>query len=506
MSRRSAAWVALITLWLGLAVPIAWRSSGEAVDDFFITYRFAQNLAEGQGFVFNPGERVFGTTAPGHGLMLAGLHVLTGVALEALGTASTLVAFLALALLVVRTSDRRPEAALGGTLVLTSPYLWLHNGSELPVALALLALAAALGPPAVPAGRGELPGRRSWLAGAIAGLAVWFRPDAGLAVAAEGVLRWWRRRSLPWRYGLAAAAVLAGGLGLAWAWFGQPLPATLEAKRFQAQWRPEVWRSGWDFWIGALRGLHRWYGAGLPLLAVVGALGLRPLWRRGGRVLRQLLLYGLGVAVAYPLLGVPFYPWYVLATFILWLYSLAFATGALARRCTTFFGPAVGSRLLASVAAAWLLVATLGGSFDQARWMWTRGLRNDLKVYYQAAGNWLQDQTRVDEEVAYVEVGMVAYYSRRPVHDLLGLVTAGAFEKLESRGLDGAFLDHPTPWVLCFDRLRGLQGPVCEAPWFQRAYEPAARFEKPGSEVYLRLYRRRAGAPLPIDSGHEHTP
>src|SRR5262245_59492914 len=32
------------------------------VDDAFIVYRYAANLAHGQGFVFNPGERVEGVT------------------------------------------------------------------------------------------------------------------------------------------------------------------------------------------------------------------------------------------------------------------------------------------------------------------------------------------------------------------------------------------------------------------------------------------------------------
>src|SRR5204862_5158672 len=31
---------------------------GGASDDIFITYRYASNLAEGAGFVFNPGERL----------------------------------------------------------------------------------------------------------------------------------------------------------------------------------------------------------------------------------------------------------------------------------------------------------------------------------------------------------------------------------------------------------------------------------------------------------------
>ena len=33
-------------------------------DDAYITYRYARNLADGAGFVYNPGERVLGTTPP----------------------------------------------------------------------------------------------------------------------------------------------------------------------------------------------------------------------------------------------------------------------------------------------------------------------------------------------------------------------------------------------------------------------------------------------------------
>ena len=34
------------------------------IDDSFITYRYAQNLVDGHGLVYNPGERVLGTTTP----------------------------------------------------------------------------------------------------------------------------------------------------------------------------------------------------------------------------------------------------------------------------------------------------------------------------------------------------------------------------------------------------------------------------------------------------------
>ena len=41
------------------------------VDDPYITYRYARNLAEGRGFIYNPDERVLGTTAPLYAMLLA---------------------------------------------------------------------------------------------------------------------------------------------------------------------------------------------------------------------------------------------------------------------------------------------------------------------------------------------------------------------------------------------------------------------------------------------------
>src|SRR5689334_227035 len=61
-------------LYLGLAMAmallailvrswIAWRTH-YTLDDALISLRYAENLAQGHGFVFNPGERILGTTTP----------------------------------------------------------------------------------------------------------------------------------------------------------------------------------------------------------------------------------------------------------------------------------------------------------------------------------------------------------------------------------------------------------------------------------------------------------
>src|SRR5580700_1207941 len=57
-------------LWLlGLAGIIRILFAGRLLpdglfDDAYITFRYAANLARGFGLVFNPGERVLGTTSP----------------------------------------------------------------------------------------------------------------------------------------------------------------------------------------------------------------------------------------------------------------------------------------------------------------------------------------------------------------------------------------------------------------------------------------------------------
>jgi len=50
------------------------------VDDAYITFRYARNLANGVGFVYNAGERVLGTTTPAYTLLLAALSRLGGFA------------------------------------------------------------------------------------------------------------------------------------------------------------------------------------------------------------------------------------------------------------------------------------------------------------------------------------------------------------------------------------------------------------------------------------------
>ncbi|HMB54394.1 MAG TPA: hypothetical protein VKU40_13830, partial [Thermoanaerobaculia bacterium] len=435
-SLRVAAAALLFAL---VAAPFAYRFVDYAVDDFFITYRYADNLADGDGLVFNPGERVFGTTAAGLALLLAAGNGVTGVAIPRLATALTWLSLVALATLLFTEAHQRrrgAEAIAGGLLVVSSLFVWLHNGSEIHPALLMLAGAAALAHLDRP--------RSDATAGVLAGFVAWLRPDAVLGTGIVGVLAWWRRRRLPWVYGVVAAVLLAAGLAAAWAWFGDALPVTLGAKRLQARWQPGTWPSGLAFWPAAARHVGA-YSAGRMLwpIVAVGALGLVPMLRQGGPAMRALVLYAAALFVAYPLLGVPLYPWYALPLLVVLLYGYAFAAGAAARwlwRLASERGwPRLAAGALAAVvvaAAAWPIAVEPGQrSLRTAR----TGVYPIHTWNYRDAGEAIERFTEPGTVVAAVEVGTLGYHSDRPIHDLLGLVSPSALPGVAAGDLAAAF-------------------------------------------------------------------
>ncbi len=482
-------------VFLALGAAFAHRIAGQTADDFFITYHYAQNLVAGSGFVFNPGQWVLGTTAPGWGLCLALLHQLCGVAIPLLGSWTTGL-FLALGCGLLLQEGvrigRGLEAFLGGLFVMTAVYFWSHNGFELYAVFFVLLLAA------------RALQSRPAVAGALAGLAVWGRPDAALVAAALGgwlaLDRRWREM---WRYGLVLAAVVGSGLLLAFVFYGSPLPGTLEAKRLQAAWMPGIWPSGRDFWLEGMRWARDAFaGSRLPWLLVLGFPGLFLLLRRRSPGLLLLGLQGLITLVSYPLLGVPFYTWYSIPVLMALLYGTAFAVGEVTRR---LLAGAVGwgSWHRWAVLALGLVVLPLPVELAERSIGSYRGFQGMPRFeLYREAGLWLHRNTPADSTVGFVEVGTIAYYSRREVHDLLGLVTPEALPYVARGDLAAYLREHPTDYFLTTGHLAGMLRSITEAPWFVAQYEVAAEIRAHGAT--LTIYGRVPDAGAGTEEKGEH--
>ncbi|MCU0726750.1 MAG: hypothetical protein MUE73_13345 [Planctomycetes bacterium] len=204
--------------------------SDYTLDDSFITYRYAENIAAGRGFVYNPGERELGTTTPLYTLLLAILARL-GAGTGPCGAAIGILSF-------------------GGTVVL-SRHLALKAGAT-PVLAGLFGLALCVCPPLL---RDAISGMETslyaflclavvalCLDGRMAGFCVvgaacfLTRPDGAIVLAACGIHDLLtRRRGFP-RWAMYAAVVAA--LSLPWfvfsfAYFGILLPNSGFAKLLQ---------------------------------------------------------------------------------------------------------------------------------------------------------------------------------------------------------------------------------------------------------------------------------
>jgi hypothetical protein len=475
-----AALLAAALLWLAIAALLSAHLAGRSLDDFFITYRYAQNLAQGHGLVFNPGERVFGTTAPGLALLLAAAHLLTRIPIHWLGTLSSALSLTGIALLLLAGTEaggRRVEAWVGGTLLLTNTFLWACHGAEGPVVVMLLLLAARWGE------------ERPVLAGVTAGFAVWCRPDAGLAVGLLGLLLWGERRRLPRRFGIAALVVILLGAALALVYFDGVLPNSWRAK--QAEAFGPAGTSGLLFWPASLPLLRRHLGVALPWVLALGVAGQWPLFRWGGRPGRLLALQALALALAYPALGVNLAPWYILPILIALLYGVVFAAGAAGRMAAERFNGRPATWAGGLLAAGLLAPAVL--SIGSRGLTWYRGSGHPLHFEgYREAGLWIGKDSEPRDAIACKEVGTLAYFSQRRVEDLQGLVTPRSIPFSARGDTIGAFLAKPTRYLVTRPGLEAGMSRLETRRWFRRSYGEAVRFD-PGTGDWTLVYKARPG-------------
>lgn len=259
---------------VALALVYAWRLRWVS-EDAYISFRYARNLIEGHGLVFNVGERVEGYTnflwtllvAPGLALGLEPLTISSWLGLGA--TAVSLFLLLSLHGRIVGPGARVPVAVV--TLALN--YTWAcfsTSGLETSLLVALLAGTMILL-------LDDAPSKRA-AAGALAALAMMTRPDAALLIPPAIAFLALERRGM--RRFVRDALVFLGPLLLVFApyfvwrssYYGHVFPNTYYAK---AAYLPHYEQGLIYVWELARR-YFLWAFVPLPLIwAVRGALRRR---------------------------------------------------------------------------------------------------------------------------------------------------------------------------------------------------------------------------------------
>jgi hypothetical protein len=395
----------LALLYVGLVTTSLYLVYSQwAYDDPFITYRYAQNLAAGNGFVYNPGERILSTTTPLFTLLLAALSPLWNDLPHLANLISALsMAIGGLFLWDLARSWKTPWVGWAALFLYPLfPLIVTTFGSETPLYLAFCLGAFAF------------YARRNYnLAACLAALAVLTRPDGILAPAVLAVDYWIRvRRPIPWTAILIFSGLLLPWFLFAWIYFGSPLPVTLAAKQHQGamaisqRFAPGLltvlrpYLKQWYFWIEL----------GLALLGVIWMIWHARIWLL---FLSWTALYFIG----YTVLGVSRYFWYYAPLAPGFLAVVGLGITAIFDVWTNHRPSS--TRLLWWICFGGIVILALG----QGIHLWRmRAVSNPRLLAYQAAGDWLRDNTPVTARVGALEIGAIGYYAQRPIIDFAGLI------------------------------------------------------------------------------------
>ena len=410
---------------------LAWPLRGYITDDTFIHLQYAHHVAAGDGFVFNPGERVYGSTSPLWVFLLAGAMA-TG--LDGLLAAKVLGALALLGSLVlwsrlVRRTLAAPWLRVLSTLVWAChawQSRWGLSGMETPLAVVLV-----LG--GLVAFTASDPwGSRPRLAATLWALAALTRPECTLLLVVWGVLLVidhgpvaGARRVVS---GLWPALLIEGGwLVFARRYFGTFWPNTLAAKAAGGE--------GWDYRIEQLLRQGAIVAAtdGAVLVLLLAALSVSVV--RGARLRRTPSVRFLPwvwlvmVPLLYVVRGVPVLSRYLvpLLPVLAWL-----AWRTLDRAFIARDGNAPAPAAVARHARIVLIAGGTIAAFALAQNLvtWQRIVRPQVESFSAGLhaslipwGRWFDEHAEPDAVIAAPDIGALGYYGHRRVLDLAGLVS-----------------------------------------------------------------------------------
>jgi hypothetical protein len=445
-ARRAGGWeLWLLGLVFFLVPPGYVLYTGNVWEDYFITFRFSRNLAQGKGLVFQPGERVQGFTSPINTLLPAVFDWMNGSrdyefalwAYRLVSAAAFGAAGLFLTNLVRRESGPGDAAPVVFPLLLILDFkavAFSANGQESAFMLLFLAL-----------GFGCLYGgpAENWrlLGVSWAGLLL-TRPDGCVYIVILSFVSL-VNGTVPARKQLAAlakAAALAAVLYLPWiitatVYYGSPVPHTVIAKSVGQPDSPvgvELVKrvlkgvvdvapltsapiyanvGGWPWWVAAFC---------LALGLCCACYWLIPSSDRLGRMASLAYLLGclyLSFYSARSYNGAPF-PWYLPPVNLFGLIVLARAPGTLLAK----FGPAESVRMYGGLIQAGI-VAGMAGIFlmgCQEMRIQQRAIEQSVRV---PLGQWLAENVAPSETVYSEALGYFGFFGECHMLDWPGLVS-----------------------------------------------------------------------------------
>ena len=468
LSRRAyrlglAATIVLALMGLGLYVARGAsqvNGFGFPLDDSWIHLQIARNLANGHGWSYNPGVPTGAATSPLWVLVITPLFFLGGdvtIWVKVLGSLLYLATILLVAdVACVATGDRRVGLVAGALAALQPALIWTAL-SGMETALYLLLFLLSVRGLLLVEQRGQ---RAAYASTAWLTLAGYARPELWALLPIFWGYLFWRRNELKggqWWVHAGIALLGIGGFALFnMALWSHPVPATLMAKRAHLRGYNE------GITIAGLRALagRLTYNLDLTLrsqnavLLTCLAVGLLAARRSVGGVgkhmvlLVSIILVGIVVISIVNVGDIPFQT-YRRAAQVLACMNILVAAGFIATydvlQATVSVrgqdqeerhnGPSRLQPLRRRSGAIILTCVGLSAFMIQILALRTWGDRyaNDVRSINEAdvaTGRWLAANTPPDALIAVNDAGAIAYFSQRPIFDMIGLASPEALAVL----------------------------------------------------------------------------
>ena len=418
------AWLFLVTV---VHVGLTWNWS---YDDPYITYRYAENLAAGSGFVYNVGQHVLSTTSPLFSLLLMPVEFVHGNTpriSNLIGLCSIAIGALGLSR-IVQGGSNRYLAGVSLILYPTMPLLLNTLGSEMPLYLGFCIFAMLF-----------FLQKRFFASALFCCLATLTRPDGVLLIVCFAC--WWLvegRNSLKqvelWQKITMPIAVyiflMAAWCLFGFLYYGSPIPTTMTAKIAQAS-----IEGGLRFLPGLITNAQKylpevsWLEFGF---ACAGLVSMR-YWSRS---LVLIVCWTCVYVFAYSLLGVSAYFWYYAPLVPALVVVAAIGIDRVSTHLVIWvsrFTPkhAINSPNRMLLIGTVVCVITVGQAVRVAQ----VSAKGDPRILiYRNAGEWLFQNTPLDSSIAALEVGAIGYYSRRTMIDFAGLLYPDIARHLSDAG------------------------------------------------------------------------
>jgi arabinofuranosyltransferase len=438
--------------------------TGYLVDDALITFRYAENIASGNGFVYNLGERVMGTTTPLFTLLLAGFASIGVPTTAAALSLSTLFAALT-AFTLVRFGDRSLPAKIAllpAILYALYPRSLICDISGLETALFTFLLTYAIY---------ELFRMRHLQASVTAALACVTRPEGiGVLAIVIAVSLIDRARHL-WRIVIPPLVMLGSWLIFSSLYFGSLLPNSLPAKSalYEAGAVGFVHRLGQMMTLGPF--------VGLAAFALLLAVTLWFLIQRDRLLIASVTAIGFVAGLAY--FSPRVFYWYAAPALPLLFLTFAKGSGFVIDRYEIRLRATLTAALIASVLAV-------------VSFLHLRRLSAEMNWYnanHIAAAEYLNSHASPTDIVLAEDIGHFGYHYRGNIVDRDGLISPQAINYNRSQEYLKFVDSVNADWIFIATVSPAAQA-ILSSPQFEAQYEES-RFQ-PGNENQThRLFHHR---------------